>query len=402
MERLTEQFGDQVDLGDPELYAHGTPETVWAQLRANDPVRWNARPDGSGFWAVTRYGDTMRVLKDASTFRSEPGMRLDHNPSATAVAAGKLLIVADAPRHAKIRRIISSAFTPRTAMRLLDNMRSVVRAELEPALAGEPCEFTDVASVLPVSVVCDLLGVPRADWMFMLDRTRIAFGESDTTPIERLAAHAEILEYYEDLVNQRRRRPADDVISAMVTGSVDGMPLTDEEVFLNCDGLISGGNETTRHASVGGLLALADNPEQWPATVPSTEGLDTLVGEILRYTSPALHVLRTPREDVQISGQQVRAGEPVTVWIPSANRDETIFNDPERFDGSRTPNPHIAFGIGPHYCLGASLARAELRVLFGELLSAASGAQLAAPPVRLASNLIRGFQSLPVLLHRRS
>ncbi|MFJ4685169.1 cytochrome P450 [Streptomyces sp. NPDC088789] len=389
------------DLADEDFSARPDAEEVWARLRRERPVHWNTRPDGSGFWAVTRHREAVRVLKDATTFVSGRGMRLDHRPAATEAAAGKLMIVTDAPRHGKIRRVVSSAFTPRMAARLERNMRDTVREELAALRDGEPREFTDIASVLPLSVICDLLGVPKADWPFMLRSTRIAFGEGDADPLERLEAHAGILEYYQELVAERRRTPREDVISTMVGGAVDGIPLTDEEIFLNCDGLISGGNETTRHASVGGLLALLDRPDQWRAAAEAPEAMDTLVNEVLRYTSPAMHVLRTPREDVEIGGQPVRAGEPVTVWMPSANRDETVFADPDRFDGARTPNPHLAFGSGPHYCLGATLARIELRVLFGELLSTFSGGAPAGPVRRLRSNLIWGFESAPVVLRRR-
>ncbi|HVD90507.1 MAG TPA: cytochrome P450, partial [Jatrophihabitantaceae bacterium] len=304
-------------------------------------------------------------------------------------------------RHAKIRRVISSAFTPRMAARLELTMRETVRAELSALPDGEPCEFTDVASVLPLSVVCQLLGVPEADWAFMLRCTKIAFGESDSDPMDRLEAHADILTYYQDLLAERRRRPQDDVISAMVHGTVDGVALTDEEIVLNCDGLISGGNETTRHASVGGLLALIHDPVQWQSAAESPTEMDTLVNEILRHTSPAMHVLRTPRQDVEVAGQLIRAGEPVTVWLPSANRDDEVFTDAHRFDRTRTPNNHIAFGVGPHYCLGATLARIELRVLFGELLATFAGGEPAGPTRRLCSTLIWGYESTPVLLRRR-
>jgi cytochrome P450 len=390
-----------IDLADEDFATRGDAEEVWARLRRERPVHWNTRPDGSGFWAVTRHRDAVRVLKDATTFVSGRGMRLDHNPAATEAAAGKLMIVTDAPRHAGIRRLIGSAFTPRTAARLERNMRATVRAELAAVRDGEPCEFTDVASVLPLSVICDLLGVPRADWPFMLRSTRIAFGEGDADPLERIEAHAGILEYYQELVAERRRKPREDVISTMAGGTVDGVALTDEEIFLNCDGLISGGNETTRHASAGGLLALIGHPGRWQAAAAAPGAVDTLVNEVLRWTSPAMHVLRTPREDTEVGGQPVRAGEPVTVWMPSANRDETVFEDAARFDGTRSPNPHLAFGIGPHYCLGATLGRTELRVLFEELLSAFSGGEPAGPARRLRSNLIWGYESAPVLLHRR-
>lgn len=397
-----------IDLADRDFATRGDAEQVWALLRRERPVHWNTRPDGRGFWAVTRYHDSLRVLKDSTTFRSGQGMRLDHNPAATAAAADKLMIVADAPRHAKIRRVIASAFTPRMAARLEENMRGTVQAELDAVGDGEVCEFTEVASVLPLSVICDLLGVPRADWPFMLRSTRVAFGESDSDPLERLEAHARILEYYRDLVAERRRRPREDVISTMAVGMVDGVPLTDEEIFLNCDGLISGGNETTRHASVGGVLALIERPDQWRAAAGTVgaagagpEGGNALADEILRFTSPAMHVLRTPCEDTEIGGQLIRAGEPVTVWMPSANRDETVFDDADRFDGARHPNPHLAFGMGPHHCLGAMLARIELRVLFGELLRVFASGEAAGPARRLRSTLIWGYESAPVLLRRR-
>ncbi|MFI6849138.1 cytochrome P450 [Kitasatospora sp. NBC_00085] len=390
-----------VDLADPALYGAGDPEAVWAGLRRDHPVHWNGSPAGSGFWAVSRHADVQRVLKDTATFTSAQGMRIGHNPTATAEAAGKMLIVTDAPRHGKIRRVISSAFTPRTVARLEENMRTIVREELEPVLAGEPCEFTDFAAVLPVAVICDLLGVPKSDWGFMLKSTRAAFGASDVDPIARLEAHAAMLAYYADLVDFRRDEPGEDVISAMVNGLVDGVPLTDEEIFLNCDGLISGGNETTRHATVGGLLAFAANPDQWRLAASSPDLMDGVVDEILRFTSPAMHVLRTAARDTEIAGRPIRAGDPVTVWMPSANRDETVFEAPERFDVRRTPNPHVAFGVGPHFCLGGALARTELRVLFSELLAQAGSAEPAGPARRLHSNLIWGYESAPVLLHRR-
>ncbi|MFD8087585.1 cytochrome P450 [Kitasatospora sp. NPDC059722] len=388
-----------VDLADPALYGTGDPEAVWAGLRRDHPVHWNEGPDGGGFWAVTRHADVQRVLKDTAAFTSAQGMRIGHNPTATAEAAGKMLIVTDAPRHAKIRRVISSAFTPRMVARLEQNMRTIVREELAAVLTGEPCEFTDFAAVLPVAVICDLLGVPKSDWRFMLDSTRAAFGASGVDPIARLEAHAGMLAYYADLVDFRREEPGEDVVSAMANGLVDGVPLTDEEIFLNCDGLISGGNETTRHATVGGLLAFAAHPDQWRLAAASPDGMDTVVDEVLRFTSPAMHVLRTAARDVEVAGVTIRAGDPVTVWMPSANRDETVFEAPEAFDVRRTPNPHVAFGSGPHFCLGGALARTELRVLFSELLTQAAGAEPAGPARRLHSNLIRGFESAPVLLH---
>jgi cytochrome P450 len=391
---------DGIDLADGELYASGEPEAAWARLRRDHPVYWNARPNGEGFWAVTRHQDVLHVMKDSTVFSSAKGMRVDSNPAAVEIAADKLLVVADAPRHTKIRKVLSSAFTPRIVQRLKDTMREIVRAEFAAMASGELCEFTDFAAVLPVSVICDLIGVPKADWGFMLESTKAAFGESCTDPLARMEAHADIMEYYQDLVTERRKKPAEDLISAMASALVDGVPLTDEVIFLNCDGLISGGNETTRHATVGGLLALIEHPDQWQIAARAPETVDVVVNEILRWTSPAMHVLRTPLVDVEVGGRLIRAGEPVTAWMPSGNRDAAVFDQPDRFDVSRSPNNHLALGIGPHYCLGASLARTELQVLFGELFATFSAAETAGPARRLNSNLIWGYESAPVRLHR--
>ena len=387
-----------VDLAEESLYAEGDPLAVWAGLRRDRPVAWNERAGGAGFWAVTGYRDALRVLKDTDTFTSARGMRIDHNPAATAEAAGKMLIVTDPPRHGRIRRLIGSAFTPRVVARLERNMRQTVRAELEAVRSGEPLELTDFAARLPVSTICDLLGVPQSDWRRMAELTRVAFGATGADPLARVEAHTEILDYYAELVDLRRDQPGEDVISALATGEVDGRALTDEEIFLNCDGLISGGNETTRHATVGGLLALMADPGRWRPSDADPPRMEAVVEEVLRYTSPAAHVLRTATRDTEVGGQRIGRNEPVTVWMPSANRDEAVFAAPEEFDGGRSPNNHLAFGTGPHFCLGSALARLELRTLFTEVLSAVAAVEPAGPVRRLRSNLIWGYESAPVRL----
>jgi cytochrome P450 len=392
------------DLADPALYGAGDPVHVWRELRAAAPVYWNERPGSDGFWALTRYQDVVAVYKDTRTFTSECGMRLDLNQAASDAAATKMLIVTDPPRHHQIRRVIGSAFTPRMARRLERNMRHTVTESLDGVLAAGTVDFTDVAAKLPVSVICDMLGVPRSDWDFMLDRTRTAFGERGATsnPFDRVLAaaeaHADLLLYYADLVAYRRREPGDDIVTAMVLGDIDGLPLTDEEIFLNCDGLISGGNETTRHASVAGLLALIRHPDWWARLRAEPELLDTAVQEVLRYTSPALHVLRTAVTDAVIGGRHIGAGDRVALWNAAANRDGAVFADPDTLDLARTPNQHVAFGAGAHHCLGAALATLELRVLFGELARRVDRVELAGPVRRLHSNLIWGIASMPVTL----
>lgn len=387
------------DLSDPELYRSTDPVPLWARLRATQPIYYTAGASRGPFWTVLSHGLVTRVLADVSTFVSERGMRLEGDPLAAQAAAGKMLIVTDPPRHGQIKRIIGSAYTPRMVARLRATMHEVVRELLDEALDRDVCEFTDVAARLPVSIICDMLGVPRRDWPAMLRLTMTAFGcDSETTDDEMTEAYAEIFLYYADLVQRRRREPGDDVVTALVQGRIDGVPLTDEEIFLNCTGLISGGNETTRHGTVGGLLALVEHPEAWqqlradPGLVPSA------VQEILRYAAPVLHVRRTAVRDTEVGGVSIHDGDRLALWLPAANRDPAAFPDPDTFDVARSPNRHVTFAHGTHYCLGGPLAVTEMEVLFEELVRRTGHPELAGAPVRLRSNLIWGFSSLPVRL----
>jgi len=390
------------DLSDPALYQDSDPTPLWARLRASTPLYRNESGDTGPFWAAMSHGLATEVLRDPATFVSGRGMRLDSDPDAVEAAVRRrMLIVTDPPVHTSVRRVIGSAFTPRMVRRLEDTMRLTVRDLVDQALAEPTCDFTEVAARLPVSVVCDLIGVPRADWDFMLDRTRIAWGTTSHDAEEtdrRREAHTDLLLYYEDLLARRRARPADDMISALAVAEVDGRPLSDDEILLNCDGLVSGGNETTRHASVGGLLALTEHPDQWRRLRADPSLMDTAVAEILRWTSPAMHALRTVARDVELAGQWLPAGERVAAWLPSANRDETVFADPDTFDVGRTPNRHLTFAHGNHRCVGATLAAAELRILFTELTARVRSAAVVGQVRRLRSNLVWGYEKAEVAL----
>ncbi|MFJ2816069.1 cytochrome P450 [Streptomyces sp. NPDC087294] len=395
---------DTPDLADPSLYRSGDPEILWARLRARSPVYRNKRPDQEPFWAVLAHREALEVLRRPDIFVSGRGMRLDDSPAATDAAAQRMLIVTDPPRHARLRHVMNAAFTPRTVARLHHTIRATATEVIDEALERGDCDFVDVAARLPVAVICDLLGVPPADRPFMLDRTMTAFGHAGPGSADRAAAaraHTDILLYYAELADRRRREPAEDIVTALVRGTVDGRPLTDEEIYLNCDGLVSGGNETTRHATAGGLLALMRHPGQWEVARRADHPMETTAQEILRFTSPAMHVLRTAVQDTELAGRPVRAGDRVAVWLPAANRDPAVFTDPDRFDALRTPNRHVALAPGEHYCLGAALAVAELTVFFEELTARAELPEPAGEPVRAASCLIRGFESLPVRLRSR-
>ncbi|MFY1634825.1 cytochrome P450 [Solwaraspora sp. WMMB335] len=389
------------ELCDPELYQQGNPEDLWRRMHAAGPVHEGVF-EGRRFHAVVSHTLISRVLKDSKGFSSEGGMRLDQNPAATSLAAGKMLIITDPPRHGRIRQIMNSVFTPRMVARVEHNMRATAVDIVDRAIEEGECDFTNVAARLPLSVICDMLGVPPEDWDFMLDRTMVAFGSDGADELAMAEAHADILSYYEDLIRRRRREPRDDVVTALVNGVIDGTELTDEEIFLNCDGLISGGNETTRHATVGGFLAMLDNPDQWAMLRDDPGLLPGAVQEILRFASPAMHVLRTAVTPTRIGEHALDPGDPVALWLSAGNRDPRVFVNPDRFDITRSPNPHVAFSTGAHYCLGSALARTELTVLFEELLRRVGGAELVGAPQRTRSILIWGYDSVVVRLVTRT
>ncbi|MDG4857985.1 cytochrome P450 [Streptomyces sp. T-3] len=391
------------DLSDPTLYQAGDHYAIWARLRDQAPVCLVERAGERPFWAVLAYEHVNACLADAATFSSAQGMRLDADPVATNAARGKMMVVTDPPQHGKIRRIVSSAFTPKMVRRLEDNMRVTAIDVIETALAAGEVNFAEVAARLPVSVICDMLGVPREDWDFMLQRTKIAFSDTpDADKSEIAAAHTDIFLYYDELMRERRERPQDDIISALVHGTIDGRPLTVEEIILNCNNLVSGGNETTRHSTIQGLLAFIENPDQWQRLRDNLDLLPSAVREILRYTTPAMHVLRTTTREVEVGGQLIGADEMVTLWLASANRDEKVFADPDRFDIDRNPTRHLTYAYGAHFCIGAALASTELNIFFEELLRRAELAELTGEVQRVRSNLIGGIDRMPVRLTRRA
>ncbi|GII64830.1 cytochrome P450 [Sphaerisporangium krabiense] len=388
------------DLSDPLVYTEGDAEALWAAQREREPVFWTDRAAAEGFWSVLSHPPANDVLRDSETFVSSRGMRLDSPPVPTADAAGSVLIVSDPPRHGSLRRIVSSAFTPRTVRRLEATIRTTAVSIVENAVAAGEFDAVEMAARLPVSVICDMLGVPPQDWESLLRLSITAFGSGGDREVE-IEANSEILLYFEHLVKLRRKDPGDDVVSAFVHAEVDGVPFSDDKIILNCNALFSAGTETTRHASVGGLLAFIDFPGQWARLRENPDLMPTAVQEILRYSSPILHVMRTAVADTRIGDREISAGDRVAVWLPAVNRDETVFDDPLVFDVGRDPNRHLALSAGPHFCLGSSLAITELGVLFEELLKRADHAEHAGTPRRMPSNFVWGFETAPVRLARR-
>lgn len=394
------------DVTDADLYADGDPLPVWRDLRASAPVHWNGTSiPGEGFWAVMTYEPAVRVYKDSAAFTSEQGMRLGSGRHGVDAAAGKMMIVTDPPRHTRLRQLMNSAFSPRRTAEMEQTMRDVLNPLIDDAVERGSVDFvTEIAAVLPAAIVCHIMDVAREEHGAFTDMTSKAFGASlgaEGGPVSVAAstrANAKIFAYYAKLLEQRRAQPGDDVVSTLAHGEVDGVPLTDTEIIMNCNGILLGANETTRLASAGGLLALIENPSEWQRLRDGEVALDTAVEEILRWTSPAMHMKRVARIDTELGGHTVLAGETVAIWNPSANRDEAVFDRPDTLDLGRKPNRHLAFGMGSHFCIGAALARVEMRVMLQILVDRLAGAQLAGPVRKMRSNFMWGVERMPVTL----
>lgn len=391
----------KINLTDPDLYSHGDPHAAWRWLREHDPVHWHL-PSGEfpGFWVLTKYADVQAVYRNPTTFSSAGGILLRPETYGSDPGGGLTLALTDPPNHRRLRALVEDWFTPRS-IRLLDaEMRDIAHDVVTGALEREGCDFVaEIAARVPLYVIFKMLGVPRDDWERLFSLTNDAFGADD--PAERRGAHLDIMQYFEDLAIARGRSPADDLVSVLACAEIDGRKLTPDEVILNCDNLLIGGTENTRIAAAGGMLALIQHPDQWQALSTDPQLLHSAVEEVLRWTSTATHIMRTATAQVTMHGRRIAAGDQVTLWNPSANRDEIVFDDPDCFSIHRKPNRHIALGTGEHFCLGGTLGRAELRVLYAELLHSTERIELDGAPVMLSSIIVNGPERLPVRLTPR-
>lgn len=387
----------KIDLTDPDLYADGDPYAVWRWLRAHDPVHWHPPGVLPGFWVLTKYDDIRAVYRDPVTYSSAGGIILRPENYGDDPGGGRTLALTDPPRHRQLRALVDDWFAPRSVRLLEAQMRKVAHDVVMAALERERCDFvTEIAARIPLFVICEMMGVPRQDWERIFALTNDAFGAADA--MERRLAHFDILQYFEGLVAQRAKSPADDLVSVLVTAQIDGQKLSLDELLLNCDNLLVGGTENTRIAASGGMLAFLQFPDQWQALAMEPELLPSAVEEVLRWTSTATHIMRTATRPVTLRGKRIEAGDRVTLWNPSANRDESVFDDPDRFTVRRKPNRHIALGTGEHFCLGGTLGRAELRLLYDELLRSTARIELDGTPVKLSSIVVNGLEHLPLRL----
>ena len=402
-----------VDFTDLDNFASGFPHDLFELHRREAPVYWHEpsehTPDGEGFWSVATYAETLVVLKDPETYSSVTGGARAFGGTLLQdlAIAGEVLNMMDDPRHSQIRRLVSSGLTPRMVTRVEEDLRARARRLLDAVVPGEPFDFlVEVAAELPMQMICILLGVPESErhWLFEAIEPQFDFGGSRTASLSRMSveeAGSRMYAYGQELIASKREKPTDDMLSVVANATVDDGDLSlmsEVELYLFFSLLFSAGAETTRNAVAGGLLALADHPDQLQALRADLALLPTAVEEMVRWTSPSPSKRRTATRTVTLAGCEIEPGQKVQIWEGSANRDAAVFDHPNTFDIGRKPNPHLGFGQGIHYCLGANLARLELRVLFEELLGRFASVQVVKAPEWTRSNRHTGIRHLMVEL----
>jgi len=391
-----------VNLIDPDRFLDGPPHDDFALLRREAPVFWHDNPGSDGFWVLTRYHDVWKVSLDQHTFSSaRRGPILREFNAEELEAQSNIMLSMDPPRHTKYRRIVNLGFSPKMVNRLTTHIRDITNTIIDDVAARGTCDFvTDVAAELPLQVIVEMMGVPLEDRHRVFDWSNKLIGFDDPqyqdSPQTGQIAAAEVYMYAQELADLRRREPKDDLATVLLQGQVEGEKLTEVDFNSFFLLLLVAGNETTRNAISGGMLALIRHPEQHARLLANPGLIDAAVEEIVRWVSPVQVFIRTPTHDTEIRGVPIREGQRVSLWYGAANRDEEIFPDGHRFDIGRAPNDHLGFGIGPHFCLGANLARLEIKVMFEELLRRLPDIELTGPVERLRSYFISGIKTMPV------
>ncbi len=390
-----------VNLNNPETFVPAYPHEAFRLLRREAPVYRHPAPSGE-FWVISRYRDIERISLDQKTFSSARGGTLirDYGPEEM-ISIREQLINMDPPRHTKFRRLVSHGFVPKVLRNLEQHVRELTAATVASVAPKGACDFvTEVAAELPLQVICELMGVPLEDRHLIFDWSNqmIAFDDPEyggTDEAGRIAA-MQMFMYANQLAEDRRANPRDDLTTVLVTGEVDGEKLNEAEFNNFFLLLLVAGNETTRNLISGGMRALCEHPDQFARLKADPSLINTAVDEMLRWVTPVNYFRRTVQRDVEVHDQLLREGEKLTLWYGSANRDEDMFTDPYTFDVGRTPNEHLAFGFGPHFCLGSHLARMEIKMMFEELLRRLPDIEIAGPVHRLRSNFINGIKHMPV------
>jgi len=398
----------EINLVDPDVYARGgAPHDQFAWLREHAPVFWHAEgggPGWPGFWAVTKHADVTQVIRHPEIFSSVPRTAAFREWSDPAVERMRVMMInMDPPQHSRLRGFVNRGFTPRMIGRLQDHITEICQGLLEEVARRRAADFVaDIAAPLPTQVICELVGARAEDRerISELSNRMVGFDDPELSGAagEQIQAVAEMFGYASELAEQRREQPRDDIVTRLLQPDDTGQMLTPLEFNFFFLLLLVAGNETTRNAAAGGMLAFFEHPAQWQRLVADPSLAPLAAEEVVRWVSPAILVRRTAVQDTELAGQPIAAGDKVVAFLASANRDEEVFAAPQQFDIGRDPNPHIAFGGGPHFCLGRHLATLELQVLLATLAEKMPGIRPDGEVSRLRSNFLNGIKRMPVLL----
>lgn len=405
-----------VDLADLDNFMDGeTPWRMFEALRRAEPVHWNPEPDGGGgFWSLTRHADIVAADRDAATFTSEKFVNLEEVDERQA-AIRRSMLETDGPRHIALRRLLQREFTPRAVAGYATFLRGLTARTLDAALTSDTFDFVkEIAADFPINVLARMLDVPDGDTRKLIDWGNRIIANTDPEYADvllhsaeseryrdlpfRSPAALEVFEYGRELAARRRGGAGTDLVSRLVNQTpLDGQPLSARDFDNYFLLLVVAGNETTRHAITHAMHALIQHPDQAGRLRADPDLMPAAVEEFLRWASPVYHFRRTATRDTEVNGVPIREGDKVVLWFASGNRDEAVFADPHRFDIARAPNDHLAFGKGgPHYCLGAALARLEMRIMFEELLPRLADVRPAGGVRRVRSNFVNGIKEMPV------
>ncbi len=394
-----------IDLCDPQNFVDGVPHDWFTYLRHEAPVAWHPDPAsiGGGFWSVTRYDDCVTVNRDAEHFSSYRAGAIFTDMDEDALAQQRMMMLnMDPPMHTRYRRLVNKGFTPRMIRDLEERVIQSTDDILDAVCEEGSADFVEqISAELPLRVIADLMGVPQEDRHLVFDWSNKMIGSEDpeyqTGEDAPARAAMELYAYADELCTKKRLDPHQDLFSVLTQAEIDGDKLSELELDLFFLLLSVAGNETTRNLISGALVAFFDHPDQWQRLLADRSLLPSAIEEMLRYVSPVMHFRRQAAADVVIGDQAIAEGDKVVFWHISANRDETVFSEPHSFDVGRTPNNHMAFGGGgPHFCLGANLARMEIKVMYDRLLERMPDLHLDGPVQRLRSNFINGVKHIPV------
>lgn len=385
-----------VPLESPDTYADGVPHDEFRRLRREDPVSWQTEPNGPGFWAVTRYRDVQEVLKNPGLFSSwRGGVLLADPPPAFLEKLRENMLNRDPPDHTRLRKLVNHVFSPKRVGLLEGKIERHAKDLVDRLVGRSSCDFaSEIAGDMPLFVICEILGIPAADRLRLHDLTWRMFASTiedrDAAFRDGMAAAAEMRAYGAALGRARRATPEDDLVSDLVTAVTEG----EFEAFFML--LFNAGSDTTRSLLCYGLDLLLEHPTDLARVRADLALLPNAIEEMLRYQPAVMQFRRTATAATTLGGRDIAEGDKVVVYFVSANRDETVFPDPDRFDITRTPNPHFAFGHGTHFCLGAPLARLESSYLFREVLTRLDGIERAGPVISARSNFTRSVSSQPI------